>query len=62
MKRLQFLVAADGQNSFEYLLVSGVLSVPLIGALILGFETLVPHAVQFICGTIDSAGVGSCFG
>ncbi len=50
------------QNTFEYLLVIGLLAVPLIGALIVGFETLVPHAVQFICGTIDSAGVGSCFG
>jgi len=59
----QGLAGDSGQNTFEYLLVIGLLAMPLIGALIVGFETLVPHAVQFICGTIDSGGpINACFG
>jgi len=44
------------------MLVVALIAVPLGAALIVGFERLVPGAVNLICSTIDSAGVGSCFG
>jgi hypothetical protein len=59
---IRLLRRDTGQNTFEYLLVIGLIVAPLAAALFVGFERIAPVAVAFICSSIDTAGIGSCFG
>lgn len=54
-------------NSFEYLLVIGLVVVPFAAALIAGFMLVIPEVVGYICPAVDTAGPdaatrGSCLG
>ncbi|MBM3926538.1 MAG: hypothetical protein FJ320_11280 [SAR202 cluster bacterium] len=56
-----------GQNSLEYLMVVGAIAVVLAGLLILGFSTLLPEVLGYLCPSVDTASdpassIGSCLG
>ena len=61
----QLIEGEQGQDSFEYLLIVGVVVAPLLVALIVGVELLIPEVVGYICPSVDTAAnpiatVGSC--
>jgi hypothetical protein len=61
------LTRDEAVNSFEYLLVVGVVVVPFVAALIAGFALIIPEVVGYVCPAVDTAGpgvatVGSCLG
>lgn len=56
-----------GVNSFEYLLVVGLVVGPVVAAFIAGVVLLIPEVVGYVCPAVDTAGpdvatVGSCLG
>jgi len=60
------LQSAGGQDTFEYLLVIGVIVVPFVLALIAAFEVIVPQVLAEVCTSVDTApdglGGGTCLG
>ena len=53
------------QNTFEYLLVAGAVVVAMAGAMIVGFELLLPQVAGLVCPSVDTAAnpvatIGSC--
>jgi len=53
------------QNTFEYLLVIGAVVVAMVGAMIVGFELLLPQVAGLVCPSVDTAAnpiatIGSC--
>ncbi len=60
------LRSEGGQDTFEYLLVVGVIVVPMALAMILGFALLVPEILGETCSSVDTAPDGlagdSCLG
>ena len=58
------------QNTFEYLLVGGVVVVLIVSVMIAGFQLLIPQLVGHVCPAVDTgfptgspaATPGSCVG
>lgn len=63
-KFLALLTGDEAVNSFEYLLVIGLVAVPFVAALVAGVALLIPEVAQFVCPAVDtadpSAAPGSC--
>jgi hypothetical protein len=61
---LAILQSDRAANSFEYLLVIGVIVVPFVAALIAGFALVIPEVAQYVCPAVDTAdpaaAPGSC--
>lgn len=56
MRRILAQLRTDGgQDTFEYLLVVGVIVVPMALAMILGFGALMPAILENECSSIDTA-------
>lgn len=56
MKRILAQLRSDGgQDTFEYLLVVGVIVVPMALAMLVGFRLLVPDILENACTSIDVA-------
>ena len=56
-----------GQNTLEYLMVVGAIAVVIASLLILGFSTLLPQVLGYVCPSVDTAAnpgstIGSCLG
>ena len=56
----------DGQDTFEYLLVVGVIVVPMVLGMLAGFQWLMPQILDETCSSVDTAPDGlagdSCLG
>lgn len=42
-------------NAFEYLLITGIVVVPLVAGLIAGVAFLIPEVAQYVCPAVDTA-------
>jgi hypothetical protein len=63
---LRLLRHEQAQDTFEYLLVLGAVMVVIVAGLFIGFQTLLPEVVGWICPSVDTAvqdpGFKTCFG
>jgi fluoride ion exporter CrcB/FEX len=62
---LRWLHQERAQNTFEYMLVVGAVVVAAVGAMIAGFELLLPQVAGLVCPSVDTAAnpiatIGSC--
>ena len=62
---LALLREERAQNTFEYILVFGAVAVAMVGAMIVGFELLLPQVAGLVCPSVDTAAnpiatIGSC--
>jgi Flp pilus assembly pilin Flp len=58
---LRLLQEETAQDTLEYLLVVGAVSVAVVIGLSLGFKALVPQVLNHLCSTVDPLEPSGCF-